>query len=179
MLVKGNDVCPPACPPARHQIARGEDMAMLASVTEWVLAGQQTAVCKHHKGKHQSTRDFFIEFFVVCKHFLKTDPQRLSKVIKKMPFPSWVEGEGKDRGQFILLSDSLSSTGCPQGGPFSGSQCRRCPVLSGVPSSALSSVRGASSQEQGLAVPVWVGRSQSCSILLRVAAPRWQQRVSP
>lgn len=27
-----------------------------------------------------------------------------------MPFPSWVEGEGKDRGQFILLSDSLSSS---------------------------------------------------------------------
>lgn len=55
-----------------------------------------------------------------------------------MPFPSWVEGEGKDRGQFILLSDSLSSTGCPRGGPFSGSQCRRvpcslwCPKLSSV-----------------------------------------------
>lgn len=55
-----------------------------------------------------------------------------------MLFPSWVEGEGKDRGQFILLSDSLSATGCPQGGPLSGSQCRRvpcslwCPKLSSV-----------------------------------------------
>lgn len=112
---------------------------MPASVTEWVLAGQQTAVCKHHKGKHQSTRDFFIEFFVVCKHFLKTDPQRLSKVKKKMPFPSWVEGEGKDRGQSILLPDSLSSTGpsgrtifwksVQKGALFSlVSQAQLCPV---------------------------------------------------
>lgn len=29
-------------------------------VTEWVLAGQQTAICKHHEGKHQSTLDFLL-----------------------------------------------------------------------------------------------------------------------
>ena len=41
-------------------------------VTEWVLAGQQTVICKHHEGKHQSTLDFFlffIIFFFFCKHF--------------------------------------------------------------------------------------------------------------
>lgn len=55
-------VCPPACLPARPPAvsASGEDMAILGSVTEWVLAGQQTAICKHHEGKHQSTLDFFI-----------------------------------------------------------------------------------------------------------------------
>lgn len=90
-----------------------------------------------------------------------------------MPFPSWVEGEGKDRGQFILLSDSLSSS-CVSSGRGEDhileSVQKGCPVPSGVPSSALSSVRGASSQEQGLSVPVWVGRSQSCSIWLRAVA---------
>lgn len=71
---------------------------------------------------------------------------------KKTPFPSWVDGEGKDRGQFILLSDSLSSSWCPRGGGrtiFWKSVQKGCPVPSGVPSSALCSVRGASSQEQG------------------------------
>lgn len=32
-------------------------------VTEWVTAGQQTAICKHHEGKHQSTLDFFYIIF--------------------------------------------------------------------------------------------------------------------
>lgn len=48
-------------------------VALLGSVTEWVLAGQQTAICKHHEGKHQSTLDFFfIIFFFFCKHFRQT-----------------------------------------------------------------------------------------------------------
>lgn len=146
-------------------------MATLASVTEWVLAGQQTAVCKHHKGKHQSTRDFFIEFFVVCKHFLKTDPQRLSKVKKKMPFPSWVEGEGRIEVNPFFSQTRSHPLGVLREDHFLEVSAEGCPVLSGVPSSALSSVRGASSQEQGLAVPVWFGRSQSRFISLRVAAP--------
>ena len=69
-------------------------------VTEWVLAGQQTVICKHHEGKHQSTLDFFL-FFIIFFFFvntLETDPQCLSKVKKKMPFPSWDEDEGKDSG---------------------------------------------------------------------------------
>lgn len=55
--------------PARSQSASDEDMAMLGSVTERVLAGQQTAICKHHEGKHQSTLDFFYIIFCCCKHF--------------------------------------------------------------------------------------------------------------
>lgn len=51
--------------PARSQSASSEDMAMLGSVTEWVLAGQQTAICKHHEGKHQSTLDFFLYNFLL------------------------------------------------------------------------------------------------------------------
>lgn len=39
-----------------------ERAAPFVSVTEWALAGQQTAICKHHEGKHQSTLDFF--FFI-------------------------------------------------------------------------------------------------------------------
>lgn len=63
------------------------------AVTEWALAGQQTAICKHHEGKHQSTLDFLFFFYnFFCKHLIETDPQRLSKVKKKMPFPSWHEG---------------------------------------------------------------------------------------
>lgn len=43
---------------------------LCSSVTEWVMAGQQTASCKHHEGKHQSTLDFFLyNFFFFCKHF--------------------------------------------------------------------------------------------------------------
>lgn len=159
--------------PARSQSASGEDMAMLGSVTERVLAGQQTAICKHHEGKHQSTLDFFLYNFFVVVNTLKTDPQRLSKVKKKMAFPSWVDGEGKDRGQFILLSDSLSSSWCPQGGGrtiFWKSVQKGCPVPSGVPSSALSSVRGASSQEQGCLS--LCGRKKSVVLrLVRAAAP--------
>lgn len=85
--------CLPTCPSTIS--ARGEGKAMLAPVTEWVLAGQQTTVCKHHR-ENTSRHETFYRIFVVCKHFLKTDPQRLSKVKKKMPFPSWVgvrEGE--------------------------------------------------------------------------------------
>lgn len=82
-----------------------------------------------------------------------------------MPFPSWVDGEGKDRGQFILLSDSLSSSWCPQGGGrtiFWKSVQKGCPVPSGVPSSALPSVRGAPPRNRAVC-PV-VRRSQSCSV---------------
>lgn len=38
-------------------------------VTEWVLAGQQTAICKHHEGKHQSTLDFFLFFSLFFYNF--------------------------------------------------------------------------------------------------------------
>lgn len=174
-------MCPPAHPPAHPPSERwGEGKAMLAPVTEWVLAGQQTIVCKHHRETPVDTR-LFIEFFVVCKHFLKTDPQRLSKVKKKMPFPSWVEGEGKDRGQFILLSDSLSSTGCPRGGPFSGSQCRRVPCSLWCPK--LSSVQCPRSLLPGTGAGCpCVGRKKSVPLHLdercRSISP-WQQRVSP
>lgn len=48
----------------RHQNAHGENLALFVSVTEWVLAGQQTAICKHHEGKHQSTLDFLC-FFII------------------------------------------------------------------------------------------------------------------
>lgn len=69
-----------------------------------------------------------------------------------MPFPSWVEGEGENRGQFILLSDSLSiswvSSGRREDHVLEVS-AEGVPCPSGVPSSALSSVRGASSQAQG------------------------------
>lgn len=77
---------------------RGENLALFVSVTEWVLAGQQRATSKHHEGKHQSTLDFllFYNFFFV--NTLETDPQRLSKVKKKMPLPSWDEDAGKDGG---------------------------------------------------------------------------------
>lgn len=60
VLGKGSDRVP-----TRSQSASSEDMAMLGSVTEWVLAGQQTAICKHHEGKHQSTLDFFIYNFLL------------------------------------------------------------------------------------------------------------------
>lgn len=165
----------PACPPAIRALGSGHGYACFCH--EWFLAGQQTAGCKHHKGKHQSTQDFFIEFFVVCKHFLKTDPQRLSKVKKKMPFPSWVEGEGKDRGQFILLS----STGCPQGGPFSGSQCRRVPCSLWCPK--LSSVQCPRSLLPGTGAGCpCVGRKKSVPLHLAESCrsiARWQQLVSP
>lgn len=65
---------------------------LCSSVTEWVMAGQQTASCKHHEGKHQSTLDFFLYNFFFFVNTLKTDPQCLSKMKKKMPFPSWAEG---------------------------------------------------------------------------------------
>lgn len=55
-------VCPPARPPSEYS---GEDMARPGSVTEWVSAGQQTAICKHHEGKHQSTLDFFYIIFLL------------------------------------------------------------------------------------------------------------------
>jgi hypothetical protein len=60
VLGKGRD-CVPAC----GQNASSKDMAMLGSVTEWVIAGQQTAICKHHEGKHQSTLDFFLYNFLL------------------------------------------------------------------------------------------------------------------
>lgn len=98
-----------------------------------------------------------------------------------MPFPSWVEGEGKDRGQFILLSDSLSSTGCPRGGPFSGSQCRRVPCSLWCPK--LSSVQCPRSLLPGTGAGCpCVGRKKSVPLHLdercRSISP-WQQRVSP
>lgn len=90
-----------------------------------------------------------------------------------MPFPSWAEGEGKERGQFILLSDSLSSS-CMSSGrredhflEVSAEGVPRslwCPKLSSVqcPRSLLPGT--------GVSVPVWVGRSQSCSVWLRAVA---------
>lgn len=100
-----------------------------------------------------------------------------------MPFPSWVEGEGKDRGQFILLSDSLSSSWVSSGRredhflevSAEGVPCSLwCPKLSSVqcPRSLLSGT--------GLSVPVWVARSQSCSIRPAESCScisRWQQGV--
>lgn len=53
-----------------HQDRCGENLALFISVTEWVLAGQQTAICKHHEGKHQSTLDFF--FFIIFFFFVNT-----------------------------------------------------------------------------------------------------------
>lgn len=52
-----------------HQNKGGESLVLLVSVTEWALAGQQTEICKHHEGKHQSTLDFFFLYNFFCKHF--------------------------------------------------------------------------------------------------------------
>lgn len=125
---------------------------MLASVTEWVLAGQQTAICKHHEGKHQSTLDFFFLYNFVVVNTLTTDPQRLSKVKKKCPFPPGLRVKGRREVNSFFSQTRSHPVACPQGGGrtiFWKSVQKGCPVPSGVPSSALSSVRGASSQEQG------------------------------
>lgn len=70
--------------------------APCVSVTEGVLAGRQTAIRKHHEGKHQSTLDFFfIIFFFFCKHFRQTH-NAFQRCKRKCPFPPGMRGEGKD-----------------------------------------------------------------------------------
>lgn len=143
------------CPPAHLPSALAVRTWLWFS-REWVLAGQQTAICKHHEGKHQSTLDFFYIIFCCCKHF-KDRPTTPFKDGKENALSLLIEGEGKDGGQFILLSGTLSSSWESSGrreDHFLEASAEGCPVPSGVPSSALSSVRGASSQEEGLSVPL-------------------------
>lgn len=57
------------------------------------LLRAQSVIETHQEGAFCFFYNFF--FFV---NTLETDPQCLSKVKKKMPFPSWDEDEGKDSG---------------------------------------------------------------------------------